>query len=1289
MVTLGIFTRNKKRKSFRKAISDVAHPITFEMLEPRLMLSADLSLTAMAGQSLDLTLQLETGRQELQIIDNTNQSVLQSQPLAETRVVVITGADQEDKLTIDFTAPFTLPEGITFEDSCAGGDNTLKVVGKANVFNITGENEGNVNGSGVINFADIKNLIGGADTDTFKLAAAGSISGEIDGGAGGDTLWGPEADTTWNITGEDAGNIKGVAFRGIGNLLGAANNKDTFVFAPVGTINGTIDGGFSGFDAIEVQNSSYDVVAFNYTGFGSGNIDLDGAFAFSYSMMETITLISSGRAPPTAVTINIPTVVSDEFTLRGDDTINGIITIDSTNGTLVDTSFEAPSSSLIVNSGSGSDIITVEILEPGFSLFINGQAGNDTLIGPDIDSTWNITGTDSGSVAGAIFADIENLTGGTGADIFVFANGSQISGVIDGGSGTNTLDYSDCTADLAVDLYIGAVTGTGGVRNIQNVTGGAGNDSLIGDEVANSLIGGPGDDVLTGGQGGDTLDGGDGADTVTETRDADFILTDAALTIGMEDPDTLWGIEQAIITGGASQNTADASEFSGLLTFAGGEDDDTLIVGLGRNSFDGGPGDDTLTGGDWANLWEITGQDTGRLNGDVFTGVETLLGGAVADTFVILAAVALISKLINGRSGDDELKGNDGVNLWDITSENTGMLNGQAFINIEKLNGGAETDDFVFADGGSIDIVDGGGGQYDTMEVQRGIYDVVTLDYTGYGSGSVELDGAIVSIYSKMETIIITSSGRGPPTTATINVLTGVSDEFILRDEGAPDNGIITIYNTNSTFTDTTFEAPTGSLTINSGQGNDTIAIEVSEPSFDLFINGQAGNDTLIGPDTDNTWNINGSDAGTVEGIAFSSIEDLIGAADNEDTFVFTDGGSLSGIVEGGVAGFDSLVVQGTYDTIVFTPTGPDSGAVDCDGDIIIYAGLEPVNAGSAVNVIFNGTANVDNWIIEDSPTAGQIQVRSTTVSIETTSFDNPTTLIINLGDDDDILTINSFGDSGFAGTVTINGDAGDDTISIQAISTSATYQINGGAHTTADTVEATANENMTLTDTSLSVGSDKITLSNIEQAELTGGTSPNTLDASGFSGNATLIGLGGNDILKSGAGNDTLDGGLGDDSYLVTASFGADTITEQSDEGIDTLDFSGYTDTFIISIIAPQIVGGDGSTITFGDQPIENIVGGVLQLVVDDVDSFRIAGNFEMEVSGSKFAVTVTDSSTLSDPLGLFTLDTEVDASLYISADGIATSIALTGSMSGLGFSFSGAMVFEAQHRGVGDRAA
>ena len=111
-----------------------------------------------------------------------------------------------------------------------------------------------------------------------------------------------------------------------------------------------------------------------------------------------------------------------------------------------------------------------------------------------------------------------------------------------------------------------------------------------------------------------------------------------------------------------------------------------------------------------------------------------------------------------------------------------------------------------------------------------------------------------------------------------------------------------------------------------------------------------------------------------------------MGAPNNQDTFVFEAAGSVSGKVDGGPGGFDSLILNGSFDTIVFTPTGPDSGTVARDGDLTTYAGLEPVNAGTATDVIFNGSAGVDTWVVEDSPTAGQIQVRSTSGSIETST---------------------------------------------------------------------------------------------------------------------------------------------------------------------------------------------------------------------------------------------------------------------------------------------------------------
>src|SRR5262249_52970193 len=73
-----------------------------------------------------------------------------------------------------------------------------------------------------------------------------------------------------------------------------------------------------------------------------------------------------------------------------------------------------------------------------------GSPQGDTLIGPNVVSVWNITGTNSGDVNGFTFGGIENLTGNTNADTFKFHGTAGVTGAIDGGVGgvPNVLDYS-------------------------------------------------------------------------------------------------------------------------------------------------------------------------------------------------------------------------------------------------------------------------------------------------------------------------------------------------------------------------------------------------------------------------------------------------------------------------------------------------------------------------------------------------------------------------------------------------------------------------------------------------------------------------------------------------------------------------------------------------------------------------------------------------------------------------------------------------------------------------------
>ena len=78
----------------------------------------------------------------------------------------------------------------------------------------------------------------------------------------------------------------------------------------------------------------------------------------------------------------------------------------------------------------------------------------------------------------------------------------------------NTIDYSAYTTGVTVNLHDGHRHRHDGVSNIQNITGGAGDDTLTASATGTDVIvGGGGDDTITAGGGADTLSDGGGNDT--------------------------------------------------------------------------------------------------------------------------------------------------------------------------------------------------------------------------------------------------------------------------------------------------------------------------------------------------------------------------------------------------------------------------------------------------------------------------------------------------------------------------------------------------------------------------------------------------------------------------------------------------------------------------------------------------------------------------------------------------------------------------------------------------------
>jgi hypothetical protein len=150
-----------------------------------------------------------------------------------------------------------------------------------------------------------------------------------------------------------------------------------------------------------------------------------------------------------------------------------------------------------------------------------GYGTSSTLRGGNGTNTWIVSGANAGTVNGATYAGFANLIGGSGADTFSMSVGASMTGVVDGGTGRDVLDYSAYTTAVTVDLSASTATNLGGVRNFRIVVGGSGDDSLkagsapmalVGNAGADTLQGGAGRDILAGGAGVDTLNGGGGQD---------------------------------------------------------------------------------------------------------------------------------------------------------------------------------------------------------------------------------------------------------------------------------------------------------------------------------------------------------------------------------------------------------------------------------------------------------------------------------------------------------------------------------------------------------------------------------------------------------------------------------------------------------------------------------------------------------------------------------------------------------------------------------------------------------
>ncbi len=230
------------------------------------------------------------------------------------------------------------------------------------------------------------------------------------------------------------------------------------------------------------------------------------------------------------------------------------------------------------------------------------------------------------------------------------------------------------------------------------------------------------------------------------------------------------------------------------------------------------------------------------------------------------------------------------------------------------------------------------------------------------------------------------------------------------------------------------------SIQISSGVGNTSLTVDTASfgntPTPAITFRAGTGNNTLaITGNHETDWDITGKNAGVVGGsatVSFTGVANLTGGSDNTDVFTVEQGGALSGSLDGGARGNDSLIFKNnTVNNAIFTATGPQSGTVDLDGSVFTYAGLEPITfSGNANNISIVASAAADQLSLADTAAPAQIQVASLNNSLESVTFTRPNaSLTVNMGDGDDSLQIGEL--RLFGASLTVDGAAGSDSIAV------------------------------------------------------------------------------------------------------------------------------------------------------------------------------------------------------------------------------------------------------------------
>ncbi|MEP4884870.1 MAG: hypothetical protein ABJ215_00740, partial [Alphaproteobacteria bacterium] len=549
-------------------------------------------------------------------------------------------------------------------------------------------------------------LSGGSGNDTFNGGAGGDA---FTGGAGTDAATYADAGSGVAVDlahGGGYGDAAGDTFNGIENIIGSEYGDSLGGDGGDNTIWG--NGGDDWVFGANGDDFLFGGAGHDWLSGGRGADALDGgdgtdtAAFFSAGGAVALDLANGGTGGEADgdTYIRIENIVGSRYsdTLTGNSAANridggrGADRIDGAGGNDFLTGSEG-NDRFVFGTGGGHDTIVdfnggtglgdrVDVIDFGIALHstffaLAADVGSNVVVTFDANTTLTILGT---SVAGLAADDIilsavtshledntgdDILTGGATDDVLDGGAGNDIleggagADTIHGGDGMDTVSYDESSGGVAVDLAHGGNHGDAAgdlFTNVENISGSAHGDSLVGDGGANaisgndgadwlngasgddvlrgdggndSLFGGVGDDVLFGGAGSDTLNGAGGYDTASYEDSTTGVSADLANGGNLGDAagdsyidiERLQGSEHGdSLTGNSSANRIEGDAGNDWINGAGG--DDVLVGGRGNDWFAGGAGDDLF-------IFE---------NGDGADAITDFVAGAGTDDILDVSA---------------------------------------------------------------------------------------------------------------------------------------------------------------------------------------------------------------------------------------------------------------------------------------------------------------------------------------------------------------------------------------------------------------------------------------------------------------------------------------------------------------------------------------------------------------------------------------------------------------------------------------------------------------------------